>query len=208
VAADRHDAGWLTPRRLAIAGRALENHATSHRRSPDCGDDLLSDQPQSGLDGDGGHSFLRREGGRDRLHIPARHLWRVLLGRVCCFVDNRFRRLFHFTFIEAVALTKVLNMFSSLVFAREGLVDWRLGLILSPASFAGGLLGAVLAKRVSDLWLRRIFVVAVIVMASKTLLLDVPAQTCSSIIVNQLGSCVVALPLYAVQIGAQTAPVD
>jgi uncharacterized protein len=89
-----------------------------------------------------------------------------------------FVAFFHFTFIEAVALTKVLNMFSSLVatlvFAKEGFVDSRLGLILGVASFAGGLLGAVLAKRVSNLWLRRIFVVAVIVMALKTLLLDVP----------------------------------
>jgi uncharacterized protein len=74
-------------------------------------------------------------------------------------------------------LTKVLNMFSSLVatlvFAKEGLVNWRLGLFLSVASFGGGLLGAVLAKRLSNLWLRRTFVVAVIVMALKTLLLDV-----------------------------------
>jgi len=45
----------------------------------------------------------------------------------------------HFTFIEAVALTKVLNMFSSLVATlvfAEGLVDRRLGLILSVAGFA------------------------------------------------------------------------
>ena len=93
-------------------------------------------------------------------------------------LTSAFVAFFHFTFIEAVALTKVLNMFSSLVatlvFAKEGLVDWRLGLILSVASFAGGLLGAVLAKRVSNLRLRRIFVVAVIVMALKTLLFDVP----------------------------------
>jgi uncharacterized membrane protein YfcA len=99
-------------------------------------------------------------------------------GGYVALLTAAFVAFFHFTFIEAVALTKVLNMFSSLVatlvFAREGLVDWRLGLILSVASFAGGLLGAVLAKRVSNLWLRRIFVVAVIVMALKTLLLDVP----------------------------------
>jgi uncharacterized protein len=99
-------------------------------------------------------------------------------GGYVALLTAAFVAFFHFTFIEAVALTKVLNVFSSLVatlvFAREGLVDWQLGLILSVASFAGGLLGAVLAKRVSNLWLRRIFVVAVIVMALKTLLLDVP----------------------------------
>jgi len=37
-----------------------------------------------------------------------------------------FVAFFHFTFIEAVALTKVLNMFSSLVFAKGGssIGDW------------------------------------------------------------------------------------
>jgi uncharacterized membrane protein YfcA len=99
-------------------------------------------------------------------------------GGYVALLTAAFVAFFHFTFIEAVALTKILNMFSSLVatlvFAREGLVDWRLDLILSVASFAGGLVGAILAKRVSNLWLRRIFVVAVVVMALKTLLLDVP----------------------------------
>jgi uncharacterized protein len=64
--------------------------------------------------------------------------------------------------------------FAALVFVREGLVDWPLGLILSAVRFAGGSLGAVLAQWVSNLWLRRIFVTSVIVMALKTLLLDVP----------------------------------
>jgi uncharacterized membrane protein YfcA len=62
---------------------------------------------------------------------------------------------------------------ATLVFAREGLVIWRVDLPLSLASFAGGLLRAVVAKRVGNLWLRRIFVAAVIVMALKTLLFDV-----------------------------------
>ena len=99
-------------------------------------------------------------------------------GGYVALLTSAFVAFFHFTFIEAVALTKVLNVFSSLVatviFAREGLVNWRLGLLLGLASFAGGLLGAALAKRASNLWLRRIFVVPVIAMALKTLLLDVP----------------------------------
>ena len=76
MVADRDDGGWLTPGRMAIAGRALENYATSNRRGADHRDDLLSDQPQSGLDG-GGDSLRRREGSGSCLHIPARHLWRV-----------------------------------------------------------------------------------------------------------------------------------
>ncbi len=114
---------------MAIAGRALENYATSNRRGADHRDDLLSDQPQSGLDG-GGDSLRRREGSGSCLHIPARHLWRVFLGGYVALLTAAFVAFFHFTFIKAVALTKVLNIFSSvvatLVFARRDLStgDW------------------------------------------------------------------------------------
>ena len=48
---------------------------------------------------------------------------------------------FRMTFTEAVAITKVLNLFSSLIataiFAWQGIVDWKLGFLLSSVSFAG-----------------------------------------------------------------------
>ena len=98
-------------------------------------------------------------------------------GGYVALLTGAFIAFFQLTFIEAVALTKVLNFFSSLVatlvFAQQGIIDWRLGLILSAASFAGALFGAVLARRMSNLLLRRIFVTAVILMALKTLILDV-----------------------------------
>jgi uncharacterized membrane protein YfcA len=54
---------------------------------------------------------------------------------------------FGMTFMEAVAVTKVLNLFSSLVatavFGVRGLMDWRLGLILGFCSFIGAAAGAV-----------------------------------------------------------------
>ena len=66
---------------------------------------------------------------------------------------------FEMTFIEAVAVTKVLNVFSSLVatavFAARGLIDWRL--VLGLASFAGVVLGAALARNLSEAQLRRGF---------------------------------------------------
>jgi uncharacterized membrane protein YfcA len=84
---------------------------------------------------------------------------------------------FRMTFVEAVAITKVLNCFSSFVaaavFAAQGLIDWNLGVILSAAAFAGGLVGATLAQRIGNVWLRRVFLAAVIALAVKTLLLDV-----------------------------------
>ena len=122
-------------------------------------------------------SLPRRGSGGACFNVRARHLWRFFSGGYVALLTAAFVAFFQLTFIEAVALTKVLNIFSSLVatlvFALKGLVDWRLGLILGGASFAGALVGAVLARRVSNLWLRRIFVAAVIVMAIKTLLLDV-----------------------------------
>jgi uncharacterized membrane protein YfcA len=49
--------------------------------------------------------------------------------------------------------------------AKQGLVDWGLDSSLSAVSFAGAWLGAVLARRVSNLWLRQVFISAVVVMA-------------------------------------------
>jgi uncharacterized protein len=80
---------------------------------------------------------------------------------------------FRMTFIEAVAATKLLNAASSLVatavFAWEGLIDWRLGIVLGVVSFVGAALGAVLAKRLSNVWLRRVFLAAVVLLALVTL---------------------------------------
>ncbi len=84
---------------------------------------------------------------------------------------------FRMTFLEAVAVTKVLNIFSSLIataiFSWQGLLDWNLGLFLGGVSFAGAIVGAVLARRMSNFWLRRAFLTAVIALALKTLLVDV-----------------------------------
>jgi len=80
---------------------------------------------------------------------------------------------FGMTFTEAVASTKVINIFSSLiatvVFAWQGLVDYKLGIILSIAMFIGAYAGAHYASRMSDVWLRRIFLIAVFLLALKTL---------------------------------------
>ncbi len=84
---------------------------------------------------------------------------------------------FRMTFIEAVVVTKVLNFFSSLVaaaiFAPQGIIDWNLGVLLSVASFGGAIIGAIVARRTSNFWLRRIFLVTVVVLALKTLFFDV-----------------------------------
>jgi uncharacterized membrane protein YfcA len=79
----------------------------------------------------------------------------------------------------AIAATKVINVFSSgiaaLVFMYQGLVDYRLGVILGLTMFIAAYIGAHVATRMNEVWLRRIFLATVLVLAVKTaadLLLD------------------------------------
>lgn len=78
------------------------------------------------------------------------------------------------TFVEAVAITKVLNIFSSLIatiiFMTQGLVDYKLGIILGITMFFGAMIGAKFALKMSNLWLKRIFIFTVIILAIKNLL--------------------------------------
>ena len=74
---------------------------------------------------------------------------------------------------EAIGSTKLINVFSSTVATAivmwQGLVDYKLGLILGAAMFAGAYVGAHYATRMTDVTLRRIFLVTVLLLAIKTL---------------------------------------
>jgi uncharacterized membrane protein YfcA len=80
---------------------------------------------------------------------------------------------FGMTFAEAVASTKLINVFSSLVatlvFAWQGLVDYKLGMILALTMFLGAYFGAHYATKLNELWLRRIFLTTVLLLAIKIL---------------------------------------
>ncbi len=84
---------------------------------------------------------------------------------------------FRLSFVEAIATTKLINVFSSAVatgvFMWHGLVDYRLGLILGVTMFVGGLVGARLAIKIGNEWLKRIFLTAVWLLGLKFLFLDV-----------------------------------
>jgi hypothetical protein len=88
--------------------------------------------------------------------------------------------LFRMSFVEAIATTKVVNVFSSAiataVFMRQRLVDYRLGIVLGIAMFTGALFGARFAIRIGNLWLRRIFLTAVWALGLKALLFDTLAK--------------------------------
>jgi len=80
------------------------------------------------------------------------------------------------TYVHAVANTKLINVFSSLVatliFMWRGVVDYRLGLILAFVMFVGAIIGARVALKLDNLWLRRIFLATVVALALKTLIYD------------------------------------
>lgn len=80
---------------------------------------------------------------------------------------------FGMSFIEAVGSTKLINVFSSLiatiVFMWQGLVDYKLGAILAVTMFIGAYVGAHYATKMNDLWLKRIFLGTVFLLAIKTL---------------------------------------
>jgi hypothetical protein len=80
------------------------------------------------------------------------------------------------TYVQAVANTKLINVFSSLVatlvFMWRGIVDYRLGLILAVVMFIGAIIGARVALKLDNLWLRRVFLATVVALAFKTLIYD------------------------------------
>ncbi|MBD2111874.1 MULTISPECIES: sulfite exporter TauE/SafE family protein [Cyanophyceae] len=81
---------------------------------------------------------------------------------------------FGHSFIEAIATSKLVNIFSSLVatlvFIYLGLVDFGLGLLLGVVMFLGAFLGGRVVLRLPNCWLRRIYVVTVIALALRLLL--------------------------------------
>ena len=78
---------------------------------------------------------------------------------------------FGMTFTEAVASTKLINVFSSLIatviFMWQGLVDYKLGVILSATMFIAAFIGAKTVTKLNDVWLKRIFLIVVLLLALK-----------------------------------------
>jgi uncharacterized protein len=81
--------------------------------------------------------------------------------------------LFRMTFLEAIATTKAINIVSSLVatviFIKNGLVDYQLGLILGSSMFIGGIIGGRITLSLSNVWLQRIYLTVITLLAALTL---------------------------------------
>lgn len=76
-------------------------------------------------------------------------------------------------YAESIGSTKLVNVFSSgiatLVFMYEGLVDYTLGAVLAVTMFAGAYVGAHYATKMNEVWIKRIFLGTVVMLAFKTL---------------------------------------
>ena len=81
--------------------------------------------------------------------------------------------LFRMTFIQAIATTKLINIFSSLIatliFASQGVLNYQLGLILGLTMFLGGVIGGQISLRLNTVWLQRIYLTVVAILAVITL---------------------------------------
>lgn len=91
---------------------------------------------------------------------------------------------FRYSLPRAIAMSKLLNVASSaiavVVFASRGAVDWVAGTILGAAAFSGGVIGARWAQSAQPKFLRAVFLIAVALLAAKTLVFDVPWKELSS----------------------------
>lgn len=80
---------------------------------------------------------------------------------------------FGMTFTEAVGSTKLINVFSSLVatiiFAWQNLIDYKLGIILAVTMFIAAYIGAKTVTKLNDVWIKRIFLGTVFLLAVKTI---------------------------------------
>jgi uncharacterized membrane protein YfcA len=81
------------------------------------------------------------------------------------------------SFLQGAAATRLLSVFGaaagSIVFASAGVIDYTLGAFLAAAYFAGGTLGAQMAVRKGNRWLKTIFLVAVVVLALRILIMEI-----------------------------------
>jgi uncharacterized protein len=84
-----------------------------------------------------------------------------------------FVAFFGMTFTESVASTKFINVFSSmiatLIFAWQNLIDYKLGIILAVTMFIAAYIGAKTVTKLNDVWIKRIFLGTVFILAIKTI---------------------------------------
>lgn len=115
--------------------------------------------------------------------------WKMILGLVLVFVLGIYGGFFsggyvmiltlvliyffNFSFLQSAFATKVINLFSSgiacAVFYFNNLIDFELGIILAIFISLGAVLGVKLAIAKGNSWIRKVYIVVVILLAIKLL---------------------------------------
>ncbi len=136
-------------------------------------------------------STMYRKAGGDNVQLSPKHQTEMI-GYVLTFflgiyggffsggyvtlLTALFVATFRSSFREAIAMTKILNIFSSAIataiFMWNGLVDYRLGSLLAVSMLLGAALGAKIVVHLADRWIRRIFLAAVWILGLKALFVD------------------------------------
>ena len=79
--------------------------------------------------------------------------------------------LFKQTFLESAATVKIAILFvtivATLIFAINGAVDYYLACSMFAGGFIGSYVGAHYSDRIGNVWIRRLFIVVVLIMATK-----------------------------------------
>jgi uncharacterized membrane protein YfcA len=82
-----------------------------------------------------------------------------------------------YSFLQGAAAMRLLSVFgaaaASIIFAKEGVIDYTLGAFLGTAYFAGAMIGARLAVRKGNRWLKTLFLIAVVLLALRILILEI-----------------------------------
>jgi uncharacterized protein len=93
-------------------------------------------------------------------------------GGYVTLLTAAYVKLFGMTFTQAIATTKLINVFSSsiatLIFIKYGIVDYQLGIILGLTMFVGGIIGGQITLKLSNVWLQRIYLTVVALLAMIT----------------------------------------
>ena len=102
-------------------------------------------------------------------NLCSRNLRRIYSGGYTTMLTAVYVAFFGMTFTESVASTKLINVFSSaiatLIFMWQGLIDYKLGAILAVTMFIGAYIGAQTVTKLSDIWLKRIFIAVVLILS-------------------------------------------
>ena len=87
------------------------------------------------------------------------------------FLVIGFVALLGYGFLEATAMTKLTNLATNvaalIVLGSAGHILWRLGAVMAAANFVGGAIGAAMAVRHGNRFIRRVFLVALVVLEAK-----------------------------------------